>query len=163
MAYAEALWLAAQVTYEHNTQGVHGMDVAIASTTTPIATATVDLDISVYTEEYFTSISGTILTAPGPPVLARGVAPLTFRTNKRVVGPFGIVTADRPFEFLGPVSAFHGTVNRTSTVEVLTAIGFWKVAAPRPVSTGAGGVFKVNQALSDQWEDCSGLGCYKGR
>jgi hypothetical protein len=117
----ELLLTGAQVTYELGTS-VHGIDVPIGPS--PLAKATIDLG----TGEYFTSISGTLLTYSGSPSLVRGVASLTFQTNRQAFGPFGFVTANNPFQVQGPVYALHGAVRRTSTPEILTAIGFWKPA-----------------------------------
>ncbi len=110
------------------------MDVLIGSSTTPIATATIDLDPA----EFFTSISGTSLIFSGQPGIVRGISSLTFQTNKQAFGPFGVVTPDRPFAVQGPVSAFHGAVYRTDTGDILSAIGFWRVPAGRQVARGGG-------------------------
>jgi hypothetical protein len=111
-----------QVTYGLGAQAVRGTSTPMTSSGTSIATATVNLDA----KEYFTKIAGATLMNSGSSLPVR-VASLTFTTNKRVYGPFGVPTTDRPFEVLGPVYAFHGAVARGSMPESLTAIGFWKV------------------------------------
>jgi hypothetical protein len=124
------VWLAAQVTYALPGQGVHGTSTPLGSATIPLATATIDLDVA----EYFTNISGTILTNPGSAAPVR-VASLGFSTNKQVYGPFGNPTLNQPFAVQGPVYAFHGAVGRGNTTDILTAIGFWKLPASNQLVT----------------------------
>jgi hypothetical protein len=121
---------AAQVTYTAGRQAVHGTSAPPGSP--GLETVIIDLEHG----EYFTNISGTILTYPGAPGPVRGVASLRFVTNKQLFGPFGIVTIDKPFEVQGPVYAFHGAVTRGYMTEVLTAIGFWKLPPSRHFATG---------------------------
>jgi hypothetical protein len=126
--------MGAQVTYDLKVQEVHGMDVPSGSSTSPIATATIDLD----PPEFFTSISGTSLIYSGQPGIVRCISSLTFQTNKQVFGPFGVMTPDKAFAVQGPVSAFHGAVYRTDTGDILPAIGVWKVPAGRQEARGGG-------------------------
>ncbi len=120
----------AQVTYVGGVQDVHGMAGPIGSSTIPIATTTVDLDPG----EYFTSISGTPLNYTATPMLTRGLASLTFSTNKRGFGPFGFPNFEKPFQIQGPVYAFHGAVARGDTNDVLSALGCWRVPAGKELS-----------------------------
>jgi hypothetical protein len=124
---------AAQVTYASGAQGVHGTDMPIMSFKTPLETATIDLDPG----EYFTGLSGTLLTyGSGLLVRVSGIASLNFSTNKQVYGPFGSPTNDQPFQVKGPVYAFHGAVTRGPTTEVLAAIGCWKVPPGKQMTVG---------------------------
>jgi hypothetical protein len=100
------------------------MSTANGSTTTPLVTATFDLD----PDELFTSISGSTLINDRTRSIL-GVASLSFSTNKRVYGPFGFATTANLFEVRGPVYALHGAVTRSDTSDILAAIGFWKVPA----------------------------------
>jgi hypothetical protein len=113
----------AQVTYASGAQAVRGMAMPIGSSSSaPLATAVIELDPG----EYFTSISGTTFNYSAQPQLVRGVASLTLSTNKRVYGPYGVASTDKPFEVRGPVYGFHGAVIRGSTTDLLAAIGFWR-------------------------------------
>jgi hypothetical protein len=115
---------AAQITYSTGPQGVHGMDMPIGPSKIPLQTATMDMD----PEEYFTGLSGTMLSYGDMPLVRiLGLASLSFSTNKQVYGPFGSPTTAQPFEAQGPVYAFHGAVTRGETTEILAAIGIWKV------------------------------------
>jgi hypothetical protein len=117
----------AQVTYASGAQTLHGMD---RGTGEP---ATIDLVAG----EFFTNISGTNPTYVygRNTVLVRGVASLTFGTNKQVFGPFGVPSLDKSFDVQGPVYGFHGAVSRGSTPQILTAIGVWKGRAGKQSAT----------------------------
>ncbi len=125
---------AAQVTYTLGQQQGHGITIPSAAATPSLQTFTISLDQG----EYFTHISGTNLTnaRSSGPVPVR-VASLTFSTNKKVYGPFGAPSSDKPFEIQGPVYGFHGAVSRGDTTEALTALGFWKVPSSKVVATGS--------------------------
>ncbi len=110
------------MTYALAGQGVHGTNTQLGSSTIPLATATIDLDVA----KYFTNISGTIFTNPGSAAPVR-VASLKLSTNKQVYGPLGYLTVNQPFAVQGPVYAFHGAVGRGNMTDILTAIGFRKV------------------------------------
>jgi hypothetical protein len=120
----------AQVTYGLGAQGVRGTTTAVLPSTSPLTNSIIDLDSG----EYFTRISGTIVTSAGSLVPIR-VASLTFSTNKQVYGPFGVPSTDKPFEVQGPVHAFHGAVAKGAMSDILTAVGFWKVPISKQVAT----------------------------
>jgi hypothetical protein len=122
----------AQATHALGVQPVRGLTLPTASTPPIIATATINLEPG----EFFTRISGTVLTNPGSPVPAR-VASLTFSTNKREYGSFGVPTSEKPFEVQGPVYALHGAVAQGDPPLTLTAIGFWKMSVATQASIGS--------------------------
>jgi hypothetical protein len=109
-------------------QAIHG--TSTPTTATGLTTAIIDLEAG----EYFTNISGTMLTSASGPVCC--IASLAFTTNKRLFGPFGVLTTEKPFVVQGPVYAFHGAVTRGYTTDILTAIGVWKVPLGKQVGTG---------------------------
>jgi hypothetical protein len=126
------VFMGAQVTYAGGTQRVHGVKIATGTSTVSLDTAAIDLDPG----EFLNHISGTNLTSAGSDIPVR-VASLTFSTNKRVYGPFGVPTTSSPFEVQGPVYSLHGAVARGQMSEVLAAIGFWTaVPAGRQLAPG---------------------------
>ncbi len=142
----------AQVTYASGGHGVRGIDMPMgSSSSTPLATATIELDQG----EYFTTISGITFNYSAQPQLIHGVASLTLSTNKRVYGPYGVASTDKPFEVRGPVYGFHGAVIRGSTTDLLAAIGFWRGPAGRPRARTAIGACSgpVHLYESPQLED----------
>jgi hypothetical protein len=109
------------------------MDMPTEPLTTPLQTATIDLDPG----EYFANISGTSFTDTyAGSLFPVGVASLRFSTNKRDYGPFGNPTTGKPFGVQRRVAAFHGAVYRGTTTEILTAIGFWTVPVGKQPLTG---------------------------
>jgi hypothetical protein len=110
-----------QVIYALGAPVLRGIAGPIASPADLLLTVV----ISLVPGEYFTTISGAMTSSGSPP--AR-VASLTFTTNRRSFGSYGVPSTDKPFEVQGPVYAFHGAVARDSISPTLSAIGFWKVS-----------------------------------
>jgi hypothetical protein len=115
--------------YASGAQGVHGLVRPLLSEPNNPISVVIDLG----PDEHITSISGTNLTIAGSSAI-RGIASLTFTTNKRVFAPFGTSTGGAPFKVQGPVYGFHGAATRGSTLDFLTAIGVWKLPAGKQVA-----------------------------
>jgi hypothetical protein len=119
----------AQVTYVGGSPGLHGMNMPIGPSSLPLSPITIDLDPG----ELLTRVSGTSLLYAAPSQLVRGVASLTLSTNRKVYGPYGVPTTDKPFDVQGTVLALHGAVIKGDTSDILAAIGFWRATAGKQV------------------------------